>query len=831
MVFPYLLLLPNQQTFAQQTITVNAKNESLNKVLISIRDNYQIKLSFNDAKLAQYKVDVKETFINPDQALKFLLKDLPFTVELVNDVFIISSKRININAQKNLLVGHVFDKTNQESLPFSSISINNYPITTDLKGNFSYLTEDSVVRLKVSYLGYYKLDTLVQAGNNLKLELSQSSILMPEVVLSSTNAEIATNANSSSGNIKINQSVGEDLPGSSDNSIYNFLRLQPGILAAGEQANDLIVWGSSRGQTKVSFDGFTIFGVKNFNDNIGAVNPLMTKDLSIKKGGYGVEQGDRVGGIVDITGIEGSKLKPSLKIGINNLTINAEASMPLFKNTSLVIAGRQTYYNLYNSFKINQPANNRNGVKNVVDLSIIPDYTFKDINLKFSGKSEKGDNYFISLFSGKDELKSAFSTNQQNLRLVGSKDENNQQFGGSAFYNKVWRNGAISSVTLANSGLDNEEVKLTNLTQEKNGAFVKTIDQRFGNEITEQSLKLTYQLPSTPKRSYLMGFGYIKNKSVLAFDDVNPLQINNTIFSKRYFGFSENAFFVSQNFKITPGLRADFDTESSKLYLQPRLSTSYKFNQNFRMTASWGIYNQFIAYNGLVDDEGNFRYQWTVSDGNIIPVYQAQHWVTGAAFERNGFSVNADFYYKTTEGLTRFVQNMQGVRNIIKGDGRATGLDLLFKKDFKKHNAWIGYTLNNTEERFRRRGPNHTTIYQFERAPQDQRHELKFAALFNLSPFYFSANYVYGSGFRSPKPMDDPNVNVLPYNRFDTAITYKIIAKKYQLDAGISVLNVFNTQNLKPNNVDRIPTAQLTTINIYSNAVPFTPTLFLKFSL
>lgn len=826
------MILPwSQQVVAQQAIVLDVKNESLNKVITSIRDSYQVKMSFNDAKLSPYKVTVKQSFGNAEEALNFLLKDLPFTVELASDVFIISAKKINLNLKQHLLVGYVLDKENQESLPFTSIYVNNYPLTTDLKGNFSYLSEDSVVQLKVSYLGYYKLDTLIKASNNLKIELSQSTILMEEVVLTSLEPKLATATNASSGNIRINQSIAEDLPGSSDNSVYNFLRLQPGILAAGEQANDLIVWGSYRGQTKVSFDGFTIFGVKNFNDNIGAVNPLMTKDLNIKKGGYGVEQGDRVGGVVEITGVEGNILKPNLKIGVNNLIINGEASTPLFKNTSIVIAGRQTYYNLYNSFSVSPPPNNRNGVRKVVDLSITPNYAFKDLNLKFSGRSNKGENYFISLFTGDDKLNSSFSTNQQNLRVIGKKDENNQQYGGAAFYNKIWKNGSISAVTLATSGLANEEVELTNITQEKNGAFVNSIDQRFGNEITEQSLKFTHQLPSTQKRSHLMGFGYIQNKSVLSFDDYDPSQMKNVNYSKRWFGFTENAFNISQNLKITPGLRADFDAELNKLYFQPRFSASYRFNPAFKMTASWGVFNQFIAYNGLVDSDGNFRYQWTVSDGKIIPVYQSQHWVTGAAFERNGFSLNADFYYKTTEGLTRFVQNAQGARNILKGDGRSVGLDLLFKKELKKHSAWIGYTLSNTQERFRKRGVNNTTIYQFERAPQDQTHELKFAALINISPFYLSANYVYGSGFRSQNPLENPNVNELPYNRFDSAVTYKFKAKKYQLETGISVLNVFNTQNLRTGNVNRIPTVLLSTINIYSNAVPFTPTLFLKFSL
>ncbi len=808
---------------------MHAKDLTLNKVLTNLRDHYKVKLSFNDDQLALYKVNVHANFKNADEALKFLLKDLPFTVELMNDVFIISSKKANLSPQKRLLIGYVTDAETGESLPFSNILINNYPLTTDLKGNFSYASSDSVFRLQVSYLGYYKLDTLVQAQSNLKIALRQSAYIMPEIVLTSTQTEIATITNTSSGNIRVNQNVGEDLPGSSDNSVYNFLRLQPGILASGEQANDLIIWGSYRGHTKVSFDGFTIFGVKNFNDNIGAINPLMTKDLSIKKGGYGVEQGDRVGGIVDITGVEGSVIKPSLKIGVNNLTLNAEASTPLFKNTALVIAARQTYFNLYNSYSVSPPRNNRNGLRDVVDLNITPDYIFKDVNLKFSGKSTHGDSYFISLFSGADELNSTFNSNQRNLNINGFKDEENQQYGASAFYNKVWKNGTISSLTLASSGLENAEVKSTNLTQQNNGAFVNSVDQQFGNEITEKSIKFTHRLPVTTTKSHLIGFGYIQNRSMLSFDDADPSQSNRINDSKRWYAFSEHTFYLSQKFKVVPGVRTDYDATLSKWYVQPRLSTTYRFNPHFRMTASWGLYHQFIAYNGVVDTEGNFRYQWTVSDGNIIPVYHAQHWVAGAAYEKNKFYFNIDVYHKTTDNITRFVQNAQG-RRVLTGDGRSTGIDFLIKKEFKKHSAWVAYTLSSTQERFRRRGLNSIVVYNYERAPQDQTHELKFAGLLNIHRFYITANYVYGSGFKSLNPNDTTEDDV-PYNRFDAAITYKFKARKYNLDAGISLINVFNTQNLRSGNLDRISTGQLSTINIYANTVPFTPTVFLKFAL
>ena len=63
----------------------------------------------------------------------------------------------------------------------------------------------------------------------------------------------------------------------------------PGILASGESTNDLVIWGSYAGHSQVLFDGFTIFGLKNFNDNISSFNPLMAKDIEVMKGGFRCE--------------------------------------------------------------------------------------------------------------------------------------------------------------------------------------------------------------------------------------------------------------------------------------------------------------------------------------------------------------------------------------------------------------------------------------------------------------------------------------------------------------------------------------------------------------
>ena len=72
--------------------------------------------------------------------------------------------------------------------------------------------------------------------------------------------------------------------------------------------------------------------MKNFNDNITAVNPFMAKDIKVLKGAFGAEYGERVGGIVDITGSEGSRGAPSARFCINNMTMNGIGSVPVTRN-------------------------------------------------------------------------------------------------------------------------------------------------------------------------------------------------------------------------------------------------------------------------------------------------------------------------------------------------------------------------------------------------------------------------------------------------------------------------------------------------------------------
>jgi hypothetical protein len=114
-------------------------------------------------------------------------------------------------------------------------------------------------------------------------------------------------------------------------------------------------------------------------------------------------------------------------------------------------------------------------------------------------------------------------------------------------------------------------------------------------------------------------------------------------------------------------------------------------------------------------------------------------------------------------------------------------------------------------------------------APHHQLHEFKTAGLLNIGRFYISADYVYGSGLEILRKVFGNSTGDLSYNRVDAAVTYRFTPKRFSGEFGVSVTNLFDTQNLKYNNLKNIQlTPELGDVRVYTDAARFTPTIFLK---
>lgn len=826
-IFLLILSLSFPVRIHAQAIAVDADNEPLNQVLMRVARQYSVQLSFDDRQLSDYTISVHQEFEDPQQAIAFLIRDYPLDFKQIGEVYALYSTYRAELPVNHLLSGRVIDARNGETLPFSNIVINQSGAITDLNGNFSFVSTDSLFSLKVSYLGYYIKDTTLSPGTGYTIELIPSIIGLKEVVIEGSMVERSGETGDEPGVMRLNHKIANRLPGNGDNAVFNFLRLQPGILAAGERSSELIIWGSYSGQSKIMFDGFTVFGLKNFNDNISFVNPYMAKDIKVLKGGYGVDYEDRVGGIVDISGINGDIRKPSINLNINNMTVNGMASVPINKRSSLTLAYRHTYYNLVDAGDLNVLSGGRRS-SDRYDINIYPDYLFRDFNVKYAGSTAKGDNYFISLYEGKDLFSYDVEEQRNNVDISQNVEEKNRQLGGSAFYGKTWNNGVNSHLLINVSGLNNDlyEKQVVNRTSGMGGNSRWTgREAMFKNDVYEVNIRNKIRIPISERQMIETGWNYTLEDVNYSVDSLDQNQVNSTVQSHRIGIYLQDEFSPVERLSIRPGIRVDYPFHLQTVYIQPRIQVSLDLSDHWKLNGAAGIYNQFISEIPVTDELGNRRYIWAVCDNEDVPVLKANHFVGGISYKTNGLTIGAEGFYKTTSGITRFVDLWRlDIHNAYQGEARMYGMDLLIKQYFRKHEVWASYTLSRTEEHF----PNYPTDEYYMDAPQDQRHEVKGAVLLNFSPIFFSVNYVYGSGFQPPPSLLDSQQERYPYSRLDVALFYRHHIRDYHFEIGISVLNLLNHENVKYSNVVRIPDSLTSTISVNAEAVPLTPTIYLN---
>ncbi|PLX08351.1 MAG: TonB-dependent receptor [Marinilabiliales bacterium] len=813
-----------------QTISLSVEKTPLNKVFTELIDDYNVSISFDDRALSKYKVSANKTFDNTEQAVSYLIQGLPIQYEESGGVIIVFVVDKEVLKKEWTISGRILETGSGEPLPYSNIIINDNGTVSDMMGNFSFTSKtDSIFSLRVSYLGYFVKDTLLLSSKNNRIYLNPTSIGLTEVEIKNQIIDNSGQYGMKAGMIKLNQRVANFLPGYGDNAIFNLLRLQAGILASGEQTNGLIIWGSYEGQSKMMFDGFTIYGLKNFNDNISSFNPLMAKDVEVYKGGYEASMGERVGGIVKVNGKMGSLDKTRFEFTANNMTLNAIVEIPILKKSSLVFAFRNTYYELYdqNDFSSLLRRNTDNNTDN--DVTVNPDYKFRDMNVKYStrlGKNE--DLFYVSFYGAVDKFSYNIDEILPKVNFVKETSENNTQSGASAFYGKQWNAKSRSNFTFSYSSIRSQFFDYMK-TIPANIANIKIReDKQTDNRLNESSLKVDNFFNINKYHNLEAGAEILSNRMILIEDTFNINYLNMEKRSPRLNIYVQDNISISKKISVKPGIRATHSTLLKDIYLDPRISLKYQANDKLRFNLAWGIYHQFVSHTSVVDQTGNYRYLWTVSDNDGVPVLNSQHFVVGSNFNKGGFTANIDAYYKYTKGLTRFIRSqLYNIEDVYTGVSRSYGIDFLIKQDVGKHSFWVSYSLSKTEELF-----TYFLIQLYRLAPQDQRHEIKVAGLLNFDPFFISGDYVYGSGFPDYIYEIQPNsVAEQTYSRLDLSIIYKFLNRKLKGEVGLSILNVLNHSNFKLSNFERIPTDQTNTVNVYAEAIPFTPTLYLKIYL
>lgn len=739
-IFIGLFIIISTATFAQK-LRISAVDEPLNSVL----ERFDVELSYNSTALSAYRVSVDKTFNSAKKAIDYLLRDKPFTCEQMGDVYVIAPMPQVVRKK-------------------SKIAVSN-PTVTDLP--------------------------------TIEMEIGEVIITSPQIDYSPSMGVV-------SGKASIDHRLARFMPGSGDNSVFNLLRMMPGVRASGEPSDELIVWGSMAGESRITFNGITIFGMRGFNDNISFINPYMVRDVKLLKGGFGAEYGNNVGAIAMIDGVEPSFSKPTIKATLNTLTANIYGSIPVSKRAALSVAYRRTFYDLYESAILN-PYNGRGGAfgngkgqgkknadkQQIEGVYIDPKYSFSDLNIGFAGTAFEKDNYKISLYGADDRFNfSATPIDEESLEA----SERSNHVGASVIYNRFWRNNTQTHLLLSYSGL---REKQNHVFLSQSEEILHSVD----NAVREITAKVWHDFSLGAHQKMEVGVevdNYLTRLNGLSHTLTKP-----TVYATERVEFG--------SFLLDAGIR--MDVIPSKIKIQPRVSASYALTKGMTATASWGMYNQYLSRIPEPIEMRNYTLVWGVNEA-----LSSMNSVVGVSYAMPlGFFVSVEGYAKQTRHAIRIVDN-----NVVSSDVHIYGTDIFLSKKFSCATLFGSYSFTHIATPITEAG-----------------HEVKIGGMVTLSSFVIFANYVYGKGFNTHyfASLGNGNGNCnqgalgrgasvdVPYSRLDLSATYRVRVKNCQLQSGVSLINVLFAENIKYSYAlqrDKDP------VTLFSQAMPFTPMVFFE---
>ena len=729
-----------------------------------------------------------------------------------------------VSAQENFTIsGYITDYESGETLIGATAlvkELGNGAVSNEY-GFYSISVPEGSYTLEFSYIGFGNIIKSVSLSANYKLdvELGEMKNELAEVVVTAKEEDSNVREVSMSVN-KLDITTIKSMPTLlGEVEIIRSLQLLPGVNSVGEGATGFNVRGGSIDQNLILLDEAPVYNSSHLFGFFSVFNPDAVKDVKLYKGGIPSRYGGRLSSILDVRMKEGNKKKLNINGGVGFIFSRLSVEAPIIKDkSSLIVAARRSYIDVLAKPFLSESLNGSE--LNFYDLTLKTNYDINDKN-----------RLFISGYFGRDN----FGFGDQAGFNWGNKT-------GTIRWNHLFSERLFSNLTFYFSDYD-YQIKFGNDSQNK-----------FDWNASIQNIGVKPEFSFFLKPGNLLKFG---GQSILyTFDPGNAVGVSEG--EERDFSLPqkyamENAVYVENEIDITTTIKANYglrlssftylgkgtayeyadgipgerryatsateydDWESIKTYynFEPRLSLQMQLSSNNSIKAS---YNRTTQYIHLVSNTTAATPVdvWTPSTNNIRPSTADQ--VAFGYFQNlndNTYELSAEVYYKTMNNLVDYIDGADLLLNqfiegdLIEGEGRAYGIELMAKKTKGKINGWLSYTLARTERQTP--GINGGEWYA---SRFDQLHNLSLTGFYEINDRWTtSANFAFNTGSPTTFPTtrytiqgfvvphnaneERNNVRLPNYHRLDLSITRKGKIKEGKRWTGDWVFSVYNVYNRK----------------------------------
>lgn len=750
--------------------------------------------------------------------LTLSLKKLFFAVSMILSVIAFG--------QTGSIRGFVYLKDSGEPVLFTNVVLKGTTIgnSTDVNGYFSItqVPPGNYTIMITSSMGYDSLmeNVTVKAGEiaTKKLYLNKSNIKLNVVEISAeqeakqTETQVSVN--------KIDPITIKKLPSvGGDPDLAQYLQVLPGVIFTGDQGGQLYIRGGSPIQNKVLLDGMIVYNPFHSIGLFSVFDADIIRNADVYSGGFGAEYGGRISSIMDITTRDGNKRRVSGKVSVSPFGAKTLVEGPLIKykeggksTISFILSAKTSY--LPTTSKV---------LYSYVDTAGLP-FSFNDYYAKVSFNANNGSKLNLFGFNFNDKV---------SYKAV--QDMSWDSYGGGGNFLLVPQNSPI--LVNGNFAYSQYDIKLQPQGDSAKTSAIKGFNMGIG---------FTYFMGKNEINYGFEVLGYSTKFQLYNSTNRKITQIENTTEIGGYVKYK----YVSKHKKLLlePSFRMMYYASLVNFSPEPRIGLKWNIIPRLRFKFASGMYSQnLIAANsdrdvvnlfyGFLSGPDNLPEKYTDVNGEVKEVkhklQKANHYVAGFEFDlAKHLDLNIEVYRKDFKQLTNLNRNKifddtdanSDQPDVLKKDfiietGKAQGLDVVLKYEYKRVYLWFVYSLASVDRwdgisvyrpHFdRRHNGNIVASYIF-----GKNRNWEFGLRWNIGSgfpfkktggFYEDQNFTAGLNTDYVSSNGDLNyffseeqVGELPwYHRLDINIkrTFHLF-ENTKLEASAGATNVYNRQNV-----------------------------------
>ncbi|MDQ7076079.1 MAG: TonB-dependent receptor [Gammaproteobacteria bacterium] len=472
----------------------------------------------------------------------------------------------------------------------------------------------------------------------------------------------------------------------------------PGIVAANEGSAEVYMRGSN-GRDNITWVNHTPVGyLYHFGGFQSTINPALIEDINVFLGGFPVQYGDALGGVVDARLRAPKTDRLHMQFDVSTVSSSFLFEGPVGdQGDGFFVAGRRSYLDLLLSPSAASDLFSDPGEQDPNQVLLVP--RFYDLQGLYRHQLKGG--YVESyLFAAGDEVALELrGTVRSDPQLAGELHSKVEYQSVGLTWQQRWNAESDSVINLAY--LHNKSS--VRVGRDENGAS-------FYADVEQKTLHLQPEWRRTLSEGALLTVGVDLNSVLVPLDlyvprrqtenDVNVDFTSQTKFRvKRELKAQSSDPYVKYRHRWGDNLTTQLELRSSNVsisggfeahQISPRLGLEYQLNSDTLLTANWGRYLQQPNGADILEGVGN----------PALLMQEAEHRILGVERQLSSlYSLKAEVYHKPMKNLVIALDENAPPNNFAnKGTGEAVGFDLFLKrKTSQGKRGWLSLSWAKSE--------------------------------------------------------------------------------------------------------------------------------------